>query len=257
MCGRYTLTKQDDLVEDLQASLGESVQGEWWKPRFNVAPTQPAPVVIAGAADSKTFSHTKDESAPSTVKRTIELMRWGLLPFWAGKSGAKPPLMINARVETIRDKAVYRDALARKRCLVPADGFFEWKRDGAGKNATKLPMYIHPEPRRTIAFAGLWARMRTDAGLVTSFTIITGPPNTLVSPIHDRMPVVLDEASYEKWLDPATDAESAHALLVVPSIADWTVDAVSNRVNSAKNDDASLIEPTTVDAPPPKQGSLF
>jgi putative SOS response-associated peptidase YedK len=266
MCGRYTLTKQDDLVEDLQASLGESVQGEWWKPRFNVAPTQPAPVVIAGPATSKEFSH-KIESAESVEgrkadggmkRRVIELMRWGLLPHWAGKSGAKPPLMINARVETIREKAVYRDALARKRCLVPADGFFEWKREGAGKNATKLPMYIHPEPRKTIAFAGLWARMRTDAGLVTSFTIITGPPNTLVSPIHDRMPVVLDPTSWGDWLDPSIDAESAHALLVVPSIEDWTVDAVSNRVNSAKNDDPSLIEPAVVDAPPPtKQGSLF
>ena len=246
MCGRYTLTRQDDLVEDLQAALGESVQGEWWKPRFNVAPTQPAPVVIAAPA-----------TEPATRKRTIELMRWGLLPHWAGKAGAKPPLMINARVETLREKAVYRDALARKRCLVPADGFFEWKRAGAGKSATKLAMFIHPEPRHTIAFAGLWARMRTDAGLVTSFTIITGPPNTLVSPIHDRMPVVLDPRSYEAWLDPATDAEAAHALLVVPSIEGWTVDAVSDRVNSAKNDDASLIEPVAVAPPPAKQGSLF
>src|SRR5690349_22919643 len=100
MCGRYTLTRQEDLVEDLQASLGESAQGEWWKPRFNVAPTQPAPVVIAGPASSKAFSHKHpaDEPAPA-VHRTIEMMRWGLLPFWAGKSGAKPPLMINARVE--------------------------------------------------------------------------------------------------------------------------------------------------------------
>jgi putative SOS response-associated peptidase YedK len=247
MCGRYTLTRQDDLVEDLQASLGESVQGEWWKPRFNVAPTQPAPVVIAGPADAKERGG----------KRTIELMRWGLLPFWAGKTGAKPPLMINARVETIRDKAVYRDALARKRCLVPADGFFEWKREGKGKSATKLPMFIHPEPRHTIAFAGLWARMRTDAGLITSFTIITGPPNSLVAPIHDRMPVVLDPRSYDAWLDPTVDAEAAHALLVVPSIEDCTVDAVGSRVNNANNDDPTLIEPSTVEPPKSPQGTLL
>lgn len=246
MCGRYTLTRQKDLVEDLEASLGESAQGEWWKPRFNVAPTQPAPVVIAGPATAKDAGGA----------RTIEMMRWGLLPHWAGKGGARPPLMINARVETLRDKPAYRDALARKRCLVPADGFFEWKRTGAGKAATKLPMYIHPEPRRTIAFAGLWARMRTDAGLTTSFTIITGPPNTLVAPIHDRMPVVLDHASWAAWLDPATDAEAAQALLVVPSIHEWTVDAVSDRVNSAKNDDPTLIDPVAV-AAPAKQGSLF
>ncbi|MFN0253086.1 MAG: SOS response-associated peptidase [Kofleriaceae bacterium] len=276
MCGRYTLTKQDDLVADLEAALGESVQGEWWKPRFNIAPTQPAPVVLAGPATAKEFSHkarvdvvepaanttagelvnTAGERPP--MRRTIELMRWGLLPFWAGRAGGKPPLMINARVETIREKAVYRDALAHKRCLVPADGFFEWKRDGVGKSATKLPMYIHPEPRRTIAFAGLWARMRTDAGLVTSFTIVTGPPNTLVSPIHDRMPIVLDPSAWDTWLDPTVDAEAAHALLVVPSIAGWTVDSVGKGVNSAKNDDPSLIEPVAVEAPPPsKQGSLF
>ena len=104
MCGRYTLTRQDDLASDLQASLGDSAQGEWWKPRFNVAPTQPAPVVIAGSASAKDAGGA----------RTIELMRWGLLPFWAGKSGAKPPLMINARVETIREK--YREfATARFR----------------------------------------------------------------------------------------------------------------------------------------------
>jgi putative SOS response-associated peptidase YedK len=236
MCGRYTLTRQDDLVNDLQASLGESVQGEWWKPRFNVAPTQPAPVVIANDG-----------------KRMIELMRWGLLPHWAGKAGAKPPLMINARVETIQEKAVYRDALARKRCLVPADGFFEWKRDGK----LKLPMYIHPEPRHTIAFAGLWARMRTDAGLLYSFTIITGPPNTLVAPIHDRMPVVLDPGAYAAWLDPSVDAGAAHELLVVPSIRDWTVDAVSTLVNSAKNDEPSLIDPVESSPPKPPQGSLF
>jgi putative SOS response-associated peptidase YedK len=289
MCGRYTLTKQDSLVDDLEAALGESVQGEWWKPRFNVAPTQPAPVVLAGPATAKEFSHkvkaegeraadkradkaetatdkgatekterserTGEAGAP--MRRTIELMRWGLLPFWASRSGSKPPLMINARVETIREKAVYRDALAHKRCLVPADGFFEWKRDGEGKHATKLPMYIHPEPRTTIAFAGLWARMRTDAGLVTSFTIVTGPPNTLVSPIHDRMPIVLDPSAWDAWLDPTVGAEAAHALLVVPSIAGWTVDAVGKGVNSAKNDDPSLIEPVAVDAPPTKQGSLF
>ena len=241
MCGRYTLTRQKDLVEDLEASLGDSAQGEWWKPRFNVAPTQPAPVVIAGTGDGD-----------GTGGRTVELMRWGLLPHWAGKSGSKPPLMINARVETIREKPMYRDALARKRCLVPADGFFEWKRDGK----TKLPMYIHPEPRRTIAFAGLWARMRVDTGLLYSFTIITGPPNTLVAPIHDRMPVVLDPASYAAWLDPSLDAAAAHALLGVPSIDGWTVELVSSQVNSAKNDDPSLIEPVE-NAPAKEQGDLF
>jgi putative SOS response-associated peptidase YedK len=238
MCGRYTLTRQEDLVEDLQASLGMSAQGEWWKPRFNVAPTQPAPVVIL-----------RDGT------RTIELMRWGLVPHWAGKAGAKPPLMINARVEGLADKPVFRDALARRRCLVPADGFFEWKRDPAHAKAKPQPMYIHPQPRHTIAFAGLWARTRTDAGEQLSFTIVTGPPNALVKPIHDRMPVVLDPAAYGAWLDPSLDGEGARALLGVPPIGEWILEPVSVRVNSARADDPTLIEPVAPE--PAAQRDLF
>jgi putative SOS response-associated peptidase YedK len=235
MCGRYTLTRQDDLVEDLQASLGMSAKGEWWKPRFNVAPTQPAPVVIL-----------KDGT------RLIEMMRWGLVPFWAGKKGAKPPLMINARREGLMDKAMFRDALDRKRCLVPADGFFEWKRDKSVAKAKPLPMYFHPQPRHTIAFAGLWARAKTDDGEMLSFTIITGPPNDLIKPIHDRMPVVLDASAYNAWLDPSVGAEDARKLLGVPSIEGWVSEPVSIRVNSAQVDDPTLIHPVE-----PTQGSLF
>ena len=238
MCGRYTLTRHEDAVEDLQAALGLSVQGEWWKPRFNVAPTQPAPVVLL-----------RDGA------RTVELMRWGLLPFWAGKSGAKPPLMINARVEGLKDKPVFRDALARKRCLVPADGFFEWKRDPAAPKSKPQPMYMHPQPRHTISFAGLWARTRTDDGEQLSFTIITGPPNDLVKPIHDRMPIVLDPAAYAAWLDPSVDADGARALLAIPPVADWIREPVSIRVNSAQVDDPTLIDP--VEATAPAQASLF
>lgn len=228
MCGRYTLTRQENVVEDLQAALGVSAQGEWWKPRYNVAPTQPAPVVVLEEG-----------------KRTVELMRWGLVPFWAGKSGGKPPLMINARIEGIESRAVFRDALKRKRCLVPADGFFEWRREGKGKTAIKQPLYFHPERRRIFAFAGLWARARTDAGEILSFTIITGPPNELVAPIHDRMPVVLAESAYDAWLDPSVDGEAAHALLGVPPVGDWIAEPVSRQVNSANNDDATCIAPIT------------
>ncbi|HVK87593.1 MAG TPA: SOS response-associated peptidase [Kofleriaceae bacterium] len=231
MCGRYTLTRQEDLVEDLEAALGESAQGEWWKPRFNVAPTQPAPVVLV-----------KDGA------RTIELLRWGLVPFWA-RAGAKPPLMINARLESVADKAVFRDALDRKRCLVPADGFFEWLKEGKARH----PFYLHPSLRRTIAFAGLWARARTDAGELLSFTIITGPANELVAPIHDRMPVVLDPGSYAAWLDPSVGGDAARKLLGVPPVADWVATPVSQHVNSAQHDDPSCIAPPDA----AKQGTLF
>jgi putative SOS response-associated peptidase YedK len=236
MCGRYTLTRQEGLIEDLDAALDpEAPKNEWWKPRFNVAPTQAAPVVTLRDG-----------------VRVLEMMRWGLVPFWAAKPGSKPPLMINARIETIETKRVFRDALERKRCLVPADGFFEWKRKG--KQAT--PLYIHPSPRHFVAFAGLWARAKLDTGELHSFTIITGPANDLVRPIHDRMPVVLDRSAWASWLDPSLSPEDAHALLAIPPVGDWRAEEVSPWVNKADHDDPSCIEPVAP-APPPTQGSLF
>lgn len=225
MCGRYTVTRQEDLIEDLEAALDPATpQNEWWKPRFNVAPTQPAPVVTLRDG-----------------VRTLEMMRWGLIPFWGTKPGSgKPPLMINARVESLDAKQVFRDALAHKRCLVPADGFFEWKHTGK----VPTPMYIHPDDHRFVAFAGLWARAKADSGReITSFTIVTGPPNELVRPIHDRMPIVLDRSAWSAWLDPSLDGEGAHALLGVPPVGNWRVDEVSTWVNKADHDDPSCIVP--------------
>nr|HEX4314827.1 SOS response-associated peptidase [Kofleriaceae bacterium] len=226
MCGRYTLTNQDDVVTDLQVALDLTAGSEWWRPRFNVAPTQLAPVV-----------------ALRDGVRALEMMRWGLLPFSA--ASARHALMINARVETAFTRPPFRDLAARAttRCLVPADGFFEWVK--RGKQA--FPKFIHPEPRRTIAFAGLWAH--------DSFTILTGPPNELVAPIHDRMPIVLPREAWDDWLAPATEVASARALLRVPATAGWVVEPVSARVNSPANDDAACI--AREDEPPPIQGSLF
>ena len=255
MCGRYTLTRQEGVIEEMQAVLGMVAQSDWWKPRFNVAPTQPAPVVIAHDG-----------------VRTLEMMRWGLVPHWASKRGqtGKPaPLMINARVETIEDKPVFREAFHRRRCLVPADGFFEWKRDGktplplyfhpeprrvvafagmhfGARDVELLPLYFRPEPRRVIAFAGVWTR----AGETTSFAILTGPPNALVAPIHDRMPIVLPREAYAAWLDPDVDPRG---LLHVPAVGDWRADFVSTRVNAAAHDDPGCIGPPD----PPIQGDLF
>ena len=231
MCGRYTLVNQADVIDDLQVAIDLTAGSEWWKPRYNVAPTQPAPIVTLHDG-----------------QRALEMARWGLLPFWASKPGAKPPLMINARVESAFARPVFRDLLARKRCLVPADGFFEWKRDGK----KPLPLYFHPEPRRIIAFAGMWARMKTDAGETHSFAILTGPPNELVESVHDRMPIVLDPSAYAAWLDPSLDVDGARALLALPPAAGWRAEPVSTRVNSAANDDPTCIAPDV-----PVQGSLF
>jgi len=225
MCGRYTLTRQDGLVEDLEAALDPAAPANpWWKARYNISPTQDAPVV------------TLRDGA-----RTLEMMRWGLVPFWAGRSSKRPPLMINARVESVDEKRVFKDALERKRCLVPADGFFEWKR--AGKQA--LPMFIHPEPRHFVAFAGLWARAKTDTGVIHSFAIVTGPANALVRPIHDRMPIVLDRSAWAAWLDPALPLAGAHALLGAPALGDWRLEPVSTWVNKPDHDDPRCIEPAS------------
>lgn len=237
MCGRYTVTNTDGLVEQLEAVIDPNTpKNQWWKPRFNVAPTQDAPVV--------------------TIRdgvRVLEMMRWGLVPFWAAKAGAaKPPLMINARVESIDSKRVFRDALERKRCLVPADGFFEWKRKD---KKTKIPMYIHPTEHQFFAFAGLWARAKTEAGEIHSFTIITGPPNQLVAPIHDRMPVILARETWDAWLDPSLPADGAHALLAMPPAETWQAEPVSTWVNVADHDDAKCIEPTQPETT--TQGSLW
>jgi putative SOS response-associated peptidase YedK len=240
MCGRYTLTRQAKIIDDLQATLGPGLlDHEWWKPRFNVAPTQPAPVI------------TLHDGV-----RTIEMMRWGLVPFWATKPGhARPPLMINARVESLSAKQWFREALDQRRCLVPANGFFEWKHDDPKH---PMPVYLHPRGDTTIAFAGLWAKAKAkDGSDQLSFTILTGPPNELVKPIHNRMPVVLDPSTYAAWLDPTIDGEHARSLLTLPpAIDDWIGDPVSPHVNKATNDDPECIEPIE-NAKPAKQLSLF
>ena len=244
MCGRYTLTRHEKIVEDLEASLELSAAHDpWWKPRWNVAPTQPAPVVtLHGGA------------------RAIEMMRWGLVPHWAGHDGKKPPLMINARVESLHAKQFFRDALQRKRCLVPADGFFEWIPAGqparGGKKAPPRPFYFHPRSHQLVAFAGLWARSHDDRGNeLHSFTIITAKANDVVRPIHDRMPIILDPGAYAAWLDPAVDGDAARALLGHPSGGDWIREPVSTRVNKVDHDDPACIAPEAPEAD--GQGRLF
>jgi putative SOS response-associated peptidase YedK len=182
----------------------------------------------------------------------------GLVPFWADLAGKKPPLMINARVESLSAKQFFRDALERKRCLVPADGFFEWVRSQtAGKKAAPRPLYFHPRADRLFAFAGLWARSHDDAGgELHSFTIITTGANDLVRPIHNRMPVVLAPDAYAAWLDPAVDGAAARALLGAPATDGWLREPVSTWVNKADHDDPSCIAPATTDEPA-TQGRLF
>jgi putative SOS response-associated peptidase YedK len=245
MCGRYTLTRHEKIAEDMQAAVDDgAAQNEWWKARFNVAPTQPAPVVLVHHGE-----------------RHIEMMRWGLVPFWAGHDGKTAPLMINARLESLNAKQFFRDALERKRCLVPADGFFEWishkSKDRPAKKQPPQPFYFHARSRELFAFAGLWARTRSDGGEEQhSFTIITGKANDLVRPIHDRMPIIVAPSDYTAWLDPTVDAAQARALLGHPPDGDWIREAVSTWVNKADHDDATCIAPEA-STEPSSQGRLF
>lgn len=228
MCGRYTLTAPaDELVEVFDVG---ALTFDHWPPRYNLAPTQDAPIVVRGREG----------------ERRLGLMRWGLVPGWADDPSIGGRL-INARAETAAGKPAFRDAFAERRCLVPADGFYEWQRRPApsGGKPVKVPWWIHRPGRRPFAFAGLWERWRSAGGgspLVT-FTILTTEPNERVRPLHDRMPVILpDRAAEDRWLSPDARADDL-AELLTPVAGDY-LEAwpVSTAVNRPANDAPELIE---------------
>lgn len=228
MCGRYTLTSTENLVNEFEL-VQEPLQ---LGPRFNIAPTQQVPVVD---------NRPKDQ-------RALTLMRWGLIPRWA-KDPAIGHKMINARQETAAEKPAFRDAFRRRRCLVVADGFYEWKR--AGK--AKTPFYVRRVSRRPMAFAGLWERWRDPEGHeVHSFTILTTGSNELVAPIHNRMPLIVTRDNYDRWLEPGPlRLEDVRDILVTPPAGELEMYEVSRVVNSPRNEAPTCIEPVA------RQGSLF
>ncbi len=233
MCGRYTLTSFDTLIEEfglIQTSLDLT-------PRYNIAPSTPVPVV------------------GNRGERRLELMRWGLVPHWA-KDPAIGNRMINARSETAAKKPAFREALRRRRCLVVADGFYEWKRDGKHKT----PFYIRRLSHGPIAFAGLWEYWQNADGTpLHTCTILTTEPNDLMAPIHKRMPVIVERADYDRWLEPSPlPPPVLHDILGTPSSDGFEAYPVSRLVNSPKNDSPECIVPAAVSTPPPPvQGSLF
>jgi putative SOS response-associated peptidase YedK len=179
MCGRFTHRLTWEQIRDLYR-LTDARQGELdLKPRYNAAPTDVMPVCRL------------DRSG----QREIAVLRWGLIPFWANdpKVGFKS---INARAETVATAPAFRDAFKRHRCLVPANGFYEWKKLAGGG---KQPYLIQMRDGTPFSFAGLWDRWNKGEAPIESFTIITGEPNSLVADLHDRMPVILDPADYDAW----------------------------------------------------------
>lgn len=220
MCGRFTITSIDDLVDE----FGELVLPAELRPRYNIAPTQPVPII---ANDSR---------------GAVSLVRWGLIPYWAEDSSIGNR-MINARSETAASKPAFRAAFARRRCLVLADGFYEWKR--AGK--AKTPYYICRANRRPFSFAGLWERWKApDQTEVLSCTILTGAANELMAPIHDRMPIIVAPENRDRWLAPERVTPDRVAdLLAPPPSEGFEIFEVSRLVNSPKNDSPECVAPAT------------
>jgi putative SOS response-associated peptidase YedK len=230
MCGRYAFFTPIEAVTRL-FGVSEVHVGEL-APRYNIAPTQEVPIIR--------LSPFLDEAGEQAAPRELALARWGLVPFWAKdmKIGNR---MINARGETVASKPAFRAAFRKRRCLVPADGFFEWQKEAGGKQ----PWYIHAASGEPLSIAGLWELWDPPDGAqpLASCTIITTRANAFMSGLHDRMPVVLDEAGRDAWLDPAARPEGLQALLAPPPEDLLEAWPVSRRVNSPFNEDPSLVEP--------------
>jgi putative SOS response-associated peptidase YedK len=221
MCGRFTLVTN---MDELQSRFGFEARDMEHQPRYNIAPSQQVLTVV------------------NDGQRRAETMRWGLIPFWAQdpKIGYR---MINAVGETAAAKPAFRAAFKRRRCLVLADGFFEWRKEGK----SKIPNYIFLRSHEPFAFAGLWETWKSPEGeTIRSCSIVTTKPNDFIAPIHNRMPVILSQETEPLWLDPMTEETDTLTPLLTPSPAEWLDSyVVSSVVNSPKNSGRECIEPAT------------
>jgi len=220
MCGRF-VQYSDPEVYASSFELDAVCEGV---PRYNLAPTQSV-LAVRKAEDGS---------------RVLVPLRWGLVPSWS-KGPDSRYSMINARAETVESKPAYRNAFKHRRCLIPAEGFYEWKAGDGGKT----PFLIHRTDGQPFGMAGLWERWRGPAGeQLESCTIIVTDANALVRDIHDRMPVIVAPEDYGDWLDPDTeDTDRLRAMLRPADPGPWTLREVSRKVNSPKNDSSELIEP--------------
>ena len=225
MCGRFTLTVDP---AELQDTFGDFIFPTQFTPRYNIAPMQPILAI------------------PNDAKNTADFFLWGLIPSWSKDQGIANKL-INARGETIAEKPSFRGSFKYKRCLILADGFYEWKTQTGAGAKTKTPYFIHMKDCQPFAFAGLWDEWHSpDGGTLRTCTIITTEPNELMSTLHNRMPVILDKNNYADWLDPAPHAKRPEGLL--PLIRPFPADRmsaypVSRLVNAPGNDRPECIVP--------------
>jgi putative SOS response-associated peptidase YedK len=255
MCGRYaSARKRIELLEEF--SVQRDMVAESLAPDYNVAPTKPVYAVLSrgepaqddgpgGDADGQASAGLSANG--TAAERQLRVVRWGLVPFWAKdiKIGSR---MINARAETVSEKPAFRRAFAMRRCLLPADGYYEWQPQPVGP---KQPIYITRRDGSSLAFAGLYELWRDatlpagdqDAWLWTATIITTSAPDEL-GMIHDRMPMIIDPGSWADWLDPAnSDVADLRSLLTPAAVSGLTTYPVSTEVNSVRNNGPRLIEP--------------
>jgi putative SOS response-associated peptidase YedK len=222
MCGRYRLSCRKQIIEEY---FDASDWQDDWSLRFNIAPMQPVPVI---------------RQHPKESVRQISTMRWGLIPNWA-RDASIASGTINAKSETVANKPAFRDPLRLRRCLIPADGFYEWKRTGRSKQ----PFCFEVNHGELFAFAGIWDGWKNpDGQWIKTCSILTTSPNAVAAAVHDRMPVILDPSSYDLWLDPGMQNVVAISELLKPHDARlMRCYPVSSRLNHVTNDDADCSRP--------------
>ncbi len=235
MCGRYRLSRRKQAIEEYFAIQANDIE---WNPRYNIAPTQPVLTIRQNAKEPF---------------RELALMRWGLIPSWA-KDASISPTMINARSETAPNKPAFRDALKYRRCLIPADGFYEWQR----ASKAKQPYCFEVGEGALFAFAGLWDQWKNPKGeLLESCSILTTTPNSVTREVHDRMPVILDTDDYDLWLDPGLRNTVALSELLKPfDGSQMRRFPVSGWVNTVQNDDEKCSSPIVLNLGPVQQSLL-
>jgi len=243
MCGRFvSASSPGDIADYFNADQVSETRTE---PNYNVAPSVPVPVVSAAADDQA-----------ETVTRTLSLMRWGLIPFWA-KSASIGNKMINARSETVVEKNAFRNAAKKHRCIVPADAFYEWTAvpDPAAKKPRKQPWCIQRNDGAPFAFAGLfesWKDPDGDGTRIRSCTILTGAANEAIEPIHDRMPIMIAPNLWDAWLNPNDhDVQALLDSIERPPAELFSIHAVSTAVNNSRSSGAQLmdqVEPMTAES---------
>jgi putative SOS response-associated peptidase YedK len=236
MCGRFTLRAPASVIAESFALF----EVPDFAPRYNIAPSQ----LVAVVRDAEVLSDSGEKPAPqSGGRRELVFLRWGLIPSWT-KDPAIGNRMINARAETVAEKPAFRAAFRRRRCLVAADGFYEWQQTGKQKQ----PYFIRMRDDRPFGFAGLWESWEgADHSAIESCTLLTTEANDLMRPIHDRMPVIVAPNHYARWLDPSNAEPKQLMPLLAPYPSEaMTAFAVSTLVNSPTSDEPRCIEPVSL-----------